>query len=106
MTAEAPKAYWIARLDVTDPQAYARYRELNALAFAKHGGRFLVRGGPFDLVRGEARQHNVVLEFPSLAAARACYASAEYQAALLHLSDVGPVDLVIIEGYAGAQPGG
>jgi uncharacterized protein (DUF1330 family) len=46
-----------------------------------------------------------VLEFPSLAAAKACYASPEYQAALAHLGQVGPVDLVIIEGYAGAQPG-
>lgn len=105
MTADAPKAYWIARLDVTNPDAYARYRELNAVAFAKFGGRFLVRGGPYDLAKGEGRQHNVVLEFPSLAAAKACYASPEYQAALAHLGQVGPVDLVIIEGYAGAQPG-
>jgi uncharacterized protein (DUF1330 family) len=99
-----PKGYWIARLDVSDSEAYARYRSLNAVAFARFGGRFLVRGGPYQLAKGEGRQHNVVLEFPSLAAAQACFDSPEYQAALPHLAAVGAVDLVIIEGYEGPQP--
>jgi uncharacterized protein (DUF1330 family) len=99
-----PKGYWIARLDISDPDAYAAYRALNGIAFAKFGGRFLVRGGPYKLARGEGRQHNVVIEFPSGDAARACYDSPEYQAAYVHLQQMGSVDLVIIDGYDGPQP--
>jgi uncharacterized protein (DUF1330 family) len=99
------KGYWIARLNVDDQAAYAAYRSLNAIAFARFGGRFIVRGGPYTLAKGEGREHNVVIEFPSGDAARACFASPEYQAALKHLAGVGPTDLVIIDGYDGPQPG-
>lgn len=99
------KGYWIARVDVEDEAAYAEYRRLNALAFARHGARFLVRGPAVTCVKGTARKHNVVIEFESLAAAEACHASPEYQAALVPLARVGQVDIVIVEGYEGAQPG-
>ncbi|HEY5793602.1 MAG TPA: DUF1330 domain-containing protein [Bosea sp. (in: a-proteobacteria)] len=99
------KGYWIARLDVENEEEYARYRALNAVAFAKYGAKFLVRGGEYKLARGEGRKHNVVLEFKDEATARACYASPEYQEAVKHLAQVGQVDLVIIGGYDGAQPG-
>ncbi len=98
------KGYWIARLDVTDQGEYDTYRSLNSIAFAKFGGRFIIRGGPFERARGGSRTHNVVIEFPTLDAAQACYASPEYKAAYVHLDKVGPVDLVIIGGYDGAQP--
>jgi uncharacterized protein (DUF1330 family) len=99
------KGYWIARLDITDQDAYARYRALNGVAFAKFGGRFIVRGGPYDLVKGQGRQHNVVIEFASGEIARACLASPEYQAALAVLGTAGTTDMVVIDGYEGPQPG-
>ncbi|WP_376988916.1 DUF1330 domain-containing protein [Bosea sp. R86505] len=99
------KGYWIARVDVDNEEEYARYRALNAVAFAKYGAKFVVRGGEYKLARGEGRKHNVVLEFKDEATARACYASPEYQEAVKHLAQVGKVDLVIIGGYDGAQPG-
>ena len=40
-----PKAYWIAHVDVHDNEIYAKYKEANAIAFAKYGARFVVRGG-------------------------------------------------------------
>ena len=49
------KGYWIARLDVDNEEEYARYRALNAVAFAKYGAKFLVRGGEYKLARGEGR---------------------------------------------------
>jgi uncharacterized protein (DUF1330 family) len=98
------KGYWVARVDVDDADAYARYRELNGKAFAKFGARFVVRGPAAIVAKGTARKHNVVIEFASHADAVACYESEEYRAALVHLKDVGPVDLVIVEGYDGPQP--
>ncbi|PZU86185.1 MAG: DUF1330 domain-containing protein [Chelatococcus sp.] len=99
------KGYWIARVDVENEDEYAKYRALNAVAFAKYGGKFVVRGGEYKLARGEGRKHNVVLEFKDEETARACYASPEYQEAAKHLTQAGKVDLVIIGGYDGPQPG-
>ncbi|MBN9376461.1 MAG: DUF1330 domain-containing protein, partial [Cellulomonas sp.] len=53
---------------VEDP--HGDYIAANAAVFAKYGARFIVRGGPFDAPEGVARARNVVLEFPSLQAAR------------------------------------
>ncbi|MCE4553793.1 DUF1330 domain-containing protein [Pelomonas cellulosilytica] len=100
-----PKAYWIARVDVTDPTLYQRYVDGNAAVFAKYGGRFVVRGGPFDSLEGTSRSRNVVLEFESREAALRCYHSPEYapQIAIRQASAV--TDLILIEGYDGPQPG-
>ena len=46
-----------------------------------------------------------MIEFPSYQAALDCWKSAEYQAARQHRLDAGDIDLVIIEGYDGPQPG-
>ncbi len=98
------KGYWIARVDVDNTEAYDRYRALNAKAFAKFGAKFIVRGPAGKVAKGTPRKHNVVVEFASYETAVACYESPEYQAALEHLKDVGPTDLVIVGGYDGPQP--
>ncbi|MFP1643161.1 DUF1330 domain-containing protein [Pontitalea aquivivens] len=96
-----PKGYWIGHVTVSDPQAYEAYRQANAAAFARYGGRFLVRGGPQDVVEGSLRPRAVVIEFPSVAAARACYDSPEYRAALALRAPVSLADLCIVGGWAG-----
>jgi uncharacterized protein (DUF1330 family) len=99
-----PKGYWIARVDVTDQTKYDRYRALNAEAFRKYGARFLVRGGTFERPEGTARQRNVVIEFPSYQAAVDCYRSPEYVRAMNERKGASTGDIIIIEGYDGAQP--
>lgn len=99
-----PKGYWIARVDVTDAEAYKAYVEANAQSFRMYGARFLVRGGTFDNPEGESRSRNVVLEFPSYQAALDCWKSSEYQEAIRLRAAVSTIDLVIIEGYDGPQP--
>lgn len=95
------KGYWVARVDVDDPEVYKRYLAANAEPFARFGARFLVRGGTFRLAEGSARSRNVVIEFPSYEAALACYDSPEYQAAKALRDPVSEGDLVIVEGYDG-----
>jgi uncharacterized protein (DUF1330 family) len=92
------RGYWVARVDVSNEEAYARYRELNAIAFQKYGAKFLVRGPAGKVAKGTARKHNVVLEFKDYETALACYESPEYQAAKVHLDSVGEIDLVIVPG--------
>ena len=99
------KGYWIVRVDVTDDSAYQRYLDANGAAFAAFGGRFLVRGGPFEAVEGDARSRNVVLEFPSVEAAHACYQSPEYAAARALREGAATADIIVIGGYDGQQPG-
>ncbi|MFD2174945.1 DUF1330 domain-containing protein [Rhodobacter lacus] len=96
-----PKGYWIGHVTVDDPQGYQAYRAANAEAFARYGGRFLVRGGEMEVVEGDLRPRTVVIEFPTLAAARACYLSPEYQHALALRTPISVADLCIVEGWPG-----
>ena len=100
-----PKAYWIARVDVHDAEAYKAYVAANAEPFAKYGARFLARGGAFERMEGGSRSRNVVIEFKDMETALACYRSPEYQRALALRLPVSRADLVIVEGYDGPQPG-
>jgi len=95
------KGYWVARVDVSDLEIYKGYIAANAEAFAKFGGKFLVRGGRFEVMEGSSRSRNVVIEFPDYAAALACYHSPEYQKALAIRAPVSEADLVVIEGWEG-----
>ncbi|HVY13935.1 MAG TPA: DUF1330 domain-containing protein [Rhodopila sp.] len=100
-----PKAYWIAHVDVTNPDNYQKYVAANAAAFSKYGARFLVRGGRFEAPEGKSRSRNVVLEFADYDTAVACYHSPEYTAAKALREAHSEADLIIIEGYDGPQPG-
>jgi uncharacterized protein (DUF1330 family) len=91
-------AYWIAHVTVTDPEAYQGYQALAPAAFAAHGARFLARGGAHDVLEGPVLDRHVVIEFPTLAAARACYKSAEYQAARARREGAAVAHVVIVEG--------
>ena len=76
------KGYWIAHVDVRDPEGYKDYVAAAKLAFDKY--RRQDAGARRRLSRrreGRGRARNVVIEFPSLKAAQDCYHSPEYQAA-------------------------
>jgi uncharacterized protein (DUF1330 family) len=93
-----PKAYWIARIDVTDPEKYKEYASGASAAFQQFGAKYLIRGGPFTAAEGQARSRNVVIEFPSYRAALDCYHSKEYQAARAHRLPAATREIVIVEG--------
>jgi uncharacterized protein (DUF1330 family) len=98
------KGYWIAHVDVDDPEGYKAYFAANEAPFAKYGARFLVRSGRSAQKEGALRGRHVVLEFKDYATALACYESPEYRRALAIRQRVSRGDLVIIEGYDGIQP--
>ncbi len=90
-------ALWIAQSTVTDPESYARYTELAGPIVARHGGTILARGGRSLQLEGQGRPRNVVVRFPSLEAAEACYKSPDYQQALAHAIDASERELVLVE---------
>jgi uncharacterized protein (DUF1330 family) len=98
------KGYWIARIDVTDPEGYKAYVAADAEPFRKYGARFLVRGGQFEAVEGGSRTRNIVIEFKNYATALACYRSPEYTKAAKLREGKAIADIIIVEGYDGAQP--
>jgi uncharacterized protein (DUF1330 family) len=100
------KGYWIAHVDVNDMETYKNYIAGAQAAFAKFGARYLVRGGTASHAEGDNKPRTVVIEFPSTEAAKACYESPEYQAAKRYRQAAATADLLVIEGYDGAQPGG
>jgi len=93
-----PKGYVISRVDILDPDAYARYAAAATKAIAAHGGRPLARGGRHEALEGEARARNVVLEFESYDAARAYFYSTEYQAARALREGAARMEMVLVEG--------
>jgi len=93
------KAYWIAHVDVTDPEQYTEYTGRAPAAFARYGGRILARGGRSEAMEGRATpQRSVVIEFDSYDQALACYHSAQYQEARGHREGAARAEVIIVEG--------
>ena len=92
------KGYLIARVEVTDPEEYAKYTAKTPEVIAAHGGRFLVRAGRYEALEGGAASRNVVIEFPDYATARAFYDAAAYRAILPHALAGSTRDMLVIEG--------
>jgi len=99
--AGALKGYWIAHMDVTDPEGYEVYRAAITTTLGKFGARFLVSGGRSEVVEGHARSRCIVIEFPSYEAALACYRAPDYQTAKALRAQNDKFDLLVIEGYGG-----
>ena len=99
------KGYWIANGEVNDLEAYKKYVDENAKPFAQYGAKFLVRGGEGQILEGALKSRTVVLEFSSYEKALACYNSDLYQKAKDIRLPVADMNLIIISGYDGPQPG-
>lgn len=91
-------AYWIAHVTVTDPTAYADYQALAPAAFAAHGATFLARGGVSEVMEGQDFSRHVVIAFPTLEAAKACYASDAYRRAKQSRIGAAITHVVIVDG--------
>ena len=95
------KTYWIARVDLNsdaDPEKYKKYVETAKPAFERHKAKFLARGGRTEVLEGKARARNVIIEFPSMEEALACYHSPEYTAARAIRQALSAGEFVLVEG--------
>ena len=92
------KGYIVARVTVTDPEAYANYAKGAGEAMKLHGAHVLARGGKHEALEGEARGRNVIIEFDSFEKAKAYFNSPEYQAARKHRNGAAMGEFVVVEG--------
>lgn len=98
------KGYWIVHVDIGDTEAFKAYMAANAIALHAFGARFIVRGGAFATVEGQARSRHTIIEFPSYQAAMDCWNSPLYQQARQWRKDAALIDIVVIEGVGDALP--
>jgi uncharacterized protein (DUF1330 family) len=98
------KGYWIALVDVSDPESYKPYVAGIQDVFRRFGGRYVVRGGRNEVMEGKLRSRLITVEFADYATALAAYKSPEYTEVKKLRQHCATADLVVVEGYDGAQP--
>lgn len=92
-------AYLIARVEVTNPDAYEEYKKLAAAAIEKYEGRYLARGGPMETLEGDEETRRVVIVvFPTIEQAKSFYDSSEYQKAKAARKDAAVGQFIVIDG--------
>ncbi|OQM76495.1 DUF1330 domain-containing protein [Manganibacter manganicus] len=92
------KGYWMAMVNVRDPDVYQKYIDANGAAFSKYGAKFIIRSGRHSNPEGPTGNRHVVIEFESYETALACYDSPEYQEALKSRLAASTAHVVIVEG--------
>ncbi len=93
-------AYAIGRLEMRNTSWLQEYGPKTAALVERHGGKYLVRGSVMERLEGTGKLPSVVvvLEFPSMAQAKAWYNDAEY-APLIKLRQTGAdLDFILVEG--------
>jgi uncharacterized protein (DUF1330 family) len=96
------KGYIFAEVEITNPEGYKAYTQHVPATIEKYGGKFIVRGGAAEPLEGEwPKVRRVLIEFPSVDAARRWYNSPEYEKprALRKANSNGR--LILLEGVAG-----
>jgi uncharacterized protein (DUF1330 family) len=74
-------AYFIADLDITDPDGYRNYARQVPPTLEKYGGKTIVADGKPETIEGDWHTKRIVIvEFPSVEQARAWQNSPEYSA--------------------------
>lgn len=91
--------YLVARVEVTDPDAYENYKKLASDAIAKYEGRYLARGGEMETLEGDEESRRlVIVVFPTFEQAKTFYNSPEYQKAKAAREGAAKGQFVIIDG--------
>lgn len=93
----------LVEVSIHNPELYEEYKKHTLGTLQNHGGRFVVRGAQTESLEGDWNpQRLVILEFPSVQAAKDWWSSPEYTVArniryqaatskMLVVESVGPV---------------
>ena len=94
-------AYVIYQGEVTDPVQYEQYKTRAAASIEAAGGRYIVRGGDFDVLEGEAPAGRIVIvEFPSRNAALDWYHGTAYTQARALRGNAAKARLYVVDGLS------
>ncbi|MGE3274359.1 MAG: DUF1330 domain-containing protein [Vicinamibacterales bacterium] len=88
---------------VHDEAAYAEYRNRVTPGLEAAGGRYLVRGGPLEVLEGDWHPRRlVVVRFDSVQQAKTWWASADYEPLRRQRAGATTTHMVIVEGLGEA----
>jgi uncharacterized protein (DUF1330 family) len=91
------------RVRTRDPAQLKIYSESRSKFLAGHNLKSLVSFGmPFEVLEGPAVEGVAILEFPTLAEAKAWYSSPAYQEAVQHRFRGADYNAIVIDGSAPA----
>ena len=94
------KGYILVRISIHTPDLFKEYPPLSGPAMEKFGGKYLIRGGKFEIAEGGwPADRTTVVEFESFKKAKECYESIEYSKAKEIRQKSTKTDLILIEGY-------
>ncbi|MBP7003204.1 DUF1330 domain-containing protein [Amaricoccus sp.] len=93
-------AYLVVDTEITDPDAYERYKALARPTVEAHGGEYLARGGALDVLETDlwSPSRLVIIRFPDAAAARTWADSPDYAAVKPIRHGAARSTLAIVEG--------
>ena len=97
LLSEMAKGYWNVSGAITHPEGMGAYISAAEPYLANCGARFLCRDLQTDVREGNAGHLTVIIEFESLAAAKAAYEAPEYQEMLQLRQPHSNVSLSILE---------
>lgn len=94
-----PQAYVVAETWVENEQVLDTYKQLAAPSVLKYGGEFLAASGDLDLLSGHnSPDRFTIVRFNSRETARRWWDSEEYREARKLRAEIGPSQVVIVEG--------
>ena len=94
-------AYLIANVDIKDVKKFKEYLRATPSIIKKHGGKFLVRGGDFEVYEGNWNPKRfVIVEFESMQKAKQFYDSPEYEEVKKLRQSSAYTDWVFVEGLS------
>jgi uncharacterized protein (DUF1330 family) len=94
-------AYLIANVDIKDAETMKDYLKATPSIIKHYGGKFLVRGGDFEICEGRWNPKRLVLvEFESMQKARQFYHSPEYQAIIDLRQSSAYTEWVFVDGLS------
>jgi uncharacterized protein (DUF1330 family) len=94
-------AYVFGEIEIVNAEGYREYTTQVPATIAKYGGRFLVRGGANEALEGDwPKLRRVVLEFPTMEAARNWWSSPDYEKPKAMRQAASKGRLLLMEGAA------
>jgi uncharacterized protein (DUF1330 family) len=92
-------AYVIVDVKITDPVEYEEYKKLTPASIAAYDGKFIVRGGPVEVLEGEWDYGRIVLlEFDSVERAKEWWNSTEYAKAKSMRQRSSTTKMILVDG--------
>ena len=92
-------AYLVVDIGITNLTQFEEYKKLAPAAIAKYGGRYVIRGGAYEVLEGDWKPERLtIVEFDSMEKAKAFYNSPEYAVAIKARTGAANFKALVVQG--------